>query len=108
MMIHFLLLVDHSVLIHHVYSFYFLLDVARVVSFRARKKLIKCCLHYVIVIQDIVAFSLVAACQVIESLTVFVFHLFLNTKVCALSGFIFKINIAEIGIINIHFTDCPQ
>jgi len=107
-MIHFFFLIDHFVLIHHIYSIYFLLNVARVVCFGSGQKLIESCLHYVIVIQDIVIISLVAVCQMIESLAVFIFHLFLNAEVSAFGGFVLKIYVAKIWVIDIHFTDSSE
>jgi hypothetical protein len=103
--VHLFLLVDHTVLVHHIDPVDLLLNMARVIRLGTRHKLVESRLHDVIVIQHIIVLPLVTARQVVEPLAVFVFHLLFNTEVSALSGLILEVDVAEIRVIDIHLAD---
>jgi hypothetical protein len=92
-------------LINYIGPVYFFLKASWVIGFGARYKLTEGCLHYVLIIKEVMFLTLIRTTHLIELFDILILHLLYNCKISPFGSVILEINIAEVRKVDIHFTD---
>lgn len=89
-------------LVGHVCLVDFFLEATRVVCFRTGGIWTKCCIHDIIVVEEVLLLTLIGPAHLVKPTHIFVLHLLHLCKIGTFRRLILEVHIAEIRKIDIH------
>lgn len=95
-------------LISHISAIDFFLEASWVIGLGTGYKLAEGCLHYVLIIKEVMFLTLIRAAHLIKLFDILILHLLHNCKISPFGSVILEIDVAEVRKIDIHFADGSQ
>lgn len=97
-----------GLLVCHVGLVDFFLEATRVICFGTGGEWTKCCIHDIIVVEEVLLLTLIGPAHLVEPTHIFVLHLLHLCKISTLRRLVLEIHIAEVRKIDIHLADGSQ